>query len=311
MVGWIESVDQRTQLVGQNRLELLLFKLSGNQLYGINVFKVREVIMCPPIRKIASGHAALAGIAPIRDQTQVIVDIGQAMGMSPMSEQERKYVIITEYNGSMQGFLVSDVERIVNLNWENVLSPPDTAGCDNYLTAITHDNDRLVEIIDVEKVLVEIAPASPDYEFDNSLFNEVNADSLKIMIVDDSIVARKQVQGVVRNIGAAAETFTTGREALDHLKQLIAEGKDPCEEYLMIISDIEMPEMDGYTFTTEVRSNPAMNDLYIILHTSLSGVFNEAMVAKVEANHFISKFDPDLLIGAITDRVAALESAHN
>lgn len=267
--------------------------------------------MCPPIRKIASGHAALAGIAPIRDQTQVIVDIGQAMGMSPMSEQERKYVIITEYNGSMQGFLVSDVERIVNLNWENVLSPPDTAGCDNYLTAITHDNDRLVEIIDVEKVLVEIAPASPDYEFDNSLFNEVNADSLKIMIVDDSIVARKQVQGVVRNIGAAAETFTTGREALDHLKQLIAEGKDPCEEYLMIISDIEMPEMDGYTFTTEVRSNPAMNDLYIILHTSLSGVFNEAMVAKVEANHFISKFDPDLLIGAITDRVAALESAHN
>ncbi len=308
MVEWIESVDQRTQLVGQNRLELLLFRLSGKQLYGINVFKVREVIMCPQIRKVASGHGALVGLAPIRDQTQVIVDIGHAMGMEPMSMDERKYVIITEYNGSMQGFLVSDVERIVNLNWENVLPPPDTAGCDNYLTAITHDNNRLVEIVDVEKVLVEITPAGPEYNYDGeSVSDEYN--DVKIMIVDDSIVARKQVKQVVESIGGTTELFTTGREALDHLKALVAEGKRPSDEYMMIISDIEMPEMDGYTFTTEVRSNPAMDDTYIILHTSLSGVFNKAMVEKVEANHFISKFDPEILVEAVKNRIAQVDTA--
>jgi two-component system chemotaxis response regulator CheV len=124
--------------------------------------------------------------------------------------------------------------------------------------------------------------------------------------VDDSTIARKQIQRVVEGMGIRTTIKKDGSEALAYLNDILKEGKDPYEELVMIICDIEMPEMDGYTFTAEVRNHPALKKLHIVLHTSLSGVFNEAMVRKVGADDFLAKFHPDELARRVNDRVLAI-----
>ncbi|MEO0444334.1 MAG: chemotaxis protein CheV [Pseudomonadota bacterium] len=304
MASVLEAVNQRTQLVGQNRLELLLFRLNGEQLYGINVFKVKEVLQCPTLNEIPQRHQVVRGVAHIRGGTIPILDTNLAIGNQGVEKIEESFVIITEYNGSTQGFLVRAVERIMNMNWEDIHPPPRGAGRENYLTAVTKVDESLVEIIDVEKILAEVAPLQEgisDGVFEDGIAEKVI--QKHILIVDDSAIARKQIQRVVEQMGIRCTLRKDGREAIQYLEKLLEEGKDPTEELVLIISDIEMPEMDGYTFTAEVRNNEKLRDLHIILHTSLSGVFNEAMVKKVGANDFLSKFNPDLLATRLNDKV--------
>lgn len=307
MAGVMDSVNQRTQLVGQNRLELLLFRLGGQQLYGINVFKVKEVLQCPPLNALPGRHSVVRGVAHIRSGTLPIMDMNLAIGRRELADVESCFVIITEYNRTAQGFLVRSVERIVNMNWGDIHPPPKGAGKEHYLTAVTEVDGQLVEIIDVEKILAEVSPVKEDVSA--GVIEDGIADKVvqkHILIVDDSTIARKQIQRVVEGMGIRTTIKKDGKEALEYLNQLIKEGKDPLSELIMIICDIEMPEMDGYTFTAEVRNHPQLKKLHIVLHTSLSGVFNEAMVRKVGADDFLAKFHPDELARRVNDRVLAI-----
>ena len=308
MAGMMDAVNQRTQLVGQNRLELLLFRLDGPQLYGINVFKVREVLQCPKLTLIPKSHPVVCGVASIRGATIPILDLAMATGAGPLKDQSSPFVIITEYNTKTQGFLVRSVERIVNMNWEEIHPPPKGTGNDHYLTAVTRLDDQLVEIIDVEKVLAEVSP-SPETITHGVVDVETQSKalSLRVLTVDDSSVARKQVARCLQSVGVEVVSLNDGRQALDYLRKLVEEGKNPSEEFLMMISDIEMPEMDGYTLTAEIRNDPRMQKLHIILHTSLSGVFNQAMVKKVGADDFLAKFRPDDLASRVVDRIKAAD----
>jgi len=304
MAGVLDSVNQRTQLVGENRLELLLFRLGGSQLYGINVFKVKEVLQCPHLNEIPNRSPVVRGVAHIRGGTISIMDMSLATGHIGQTDTTNAFVIITEYNRTTQGFLVSSVERIVNMNWGDIHPPPRGAGKENYLTAVTEVDGKLVEIIDVEKILAEVNPINEDIS--EGVIEDGIAERVvqkHVLIVDDSAIARKQIQRVVEAMGIKTTVKKDGREASQYLQSLVDEGKDPYAELILIISDIEMPEMDGYTFTAEVRNNPALKDLHIILHTSLSGVFNEAMVRKVGADDFLAKFHPDELAKRVNDRV--------
>lgn len=307
MAGVLDSVNQRTQLVGQNRLELLLFSLGGRQLYGINVFKVKEVLQCPPLNKIPKRNPVVRGVAHIRGATIPIMDMRQATGSSPLENISDCFVIITEYNRSTQGFLVGSVERIVNMNWAAIHPPPKGAGRNSYLTAVTEVDGRIIEIIDVEKILAEVSPLSNEVSADviDSAGGEANVDK-HVLIVDDSAIARKQIQKVVESLGVRTTVLQNGREALDFLEEMLAQGKNPYTELLLVISDIEMPEMDGYTFTAEVRANPRLTNMHVVLHTSLSGIFNEAMVRKVGANAFLAKFHPDELAKRVCERIQNL-----
>lgn len=309
MAGVLDNVNQRTQLVGQNRLELLLFSLGGRQLYGINVFKVKEVLQCPPLNEIPKRHPVVRGVAHIRGGTIPIMDMRQATGYSRLENIKDCFVIITEYNRSTQGFLVSAVERIVNMNWGAIHPPPKGAGRDSYLTAVTEVDGRIVEIIDVEKILAEVSPLVDDVSADviAAAGAQMNVNK-HVLIVDDSAIARKQIEKVVQSLGVRTTVLKNGREALDFLKELVTQGQNPYSELLLVISDIEMPEMDGYTFTAEVRSDPRLAKMHIILHTSLSGIFNEAMVKKVGANAFLAKFHPDELAKRVCDRIKEVDS---
>ena len=303
MAGILDSVNQRTQLVGQNRLELLLFKLNGRQRFGINVFKVREVLQCPPLTSMPKSNTYIRGVAHIRGQTISVIDLSMAVGGRPIKSIEDGFIIIAEYNRTVQGFLVGGVERIVNMNWEKIMPPPSGAGRYSYLTAVTEIENELVEILDVEKILNEICPVNTTVSDDVASQGTIQKDLGEriVFIADDSAVARNQVKRALEPLGVTTELAKNGKEALIRLKE-IAEldcVNDITERVGLLISDVEMPEMDGYTLTAEIKANPKLAPLHVILHTSLSGVFNQAMIEKVGADDFIAKFNPDELATAV------------
>ncbi|WP_100643234.1 chemotaxis protein CheV [Alteromonas facilis] len=312
MSGILASVDQRTQLVGENRLELLMFKLGTRHVFAINVFKVKEVITIPKLNQMPGSHANLKGVTNYRGSSIPIIDLRQAIKMPELRgearEKQHLNVIITEYNRSVQGFLIGEVLNIVNTSWSNIQPPPNTIGKRNYLTAITQieieDKIELVEIIDVEKVLAEII----DYDIDISeeIIDHNVIEHLKgqtVLIVDDSSTARNQIRETLEQLGINIIEENDGLQALKRLKKWADNGEKVTDKILMMFTDAEMPEMDGYRLTAEVRDDPRMSDLFIALNTSLSGRFNEAMVAKVGCNRFISKFQPDLLVDVVQQRM--------
>ncbi|QYK00338.1 chemotaxis protein CheV [Shewanella psychrotolerans] len=305
MSSILDSVNKRTQLVGQNRLELLLFKLNGRQRFGINVFKVKEVLQCPPLTTLPKLNSVVRGVAHIRGQTISVIDLSAATGGRPIEDTSDCFIIISEYNRSVQGFLVKSVERIINMNWEAILPPPQGAGRYSYLTAVTEIEGELVEILDVEKILDEISPVKTQIseEVDEKLTIDRER-HFHIMVIDDSAVARKQIVRALESLSLQIDTAKDGREALDKLVSVAAEMDNVATEIPLIISDIEMPEMDGYTLTAEIRNNPKLKDIKVVLHTSLSGVFNQAMVEKVGANDFIAKFNPDELAAAVNKHLS-------
>lgn len=304
MAGVMDSVNQRTQLVGKNRLELLLFRLAGKQLYGINVFKVKEVLPSPRLNLLPHTNPVVKGVAHIRGATVPVIDLGFAIGMGGVKDQSKAFVIMTEYNGRTQGFLVDAVERIVNTNWEDIHAPPAGAGKHNFLTAVTEFEKKMVEIIDVELVLAKVSPLRESISA--GLIDERTSQAAMehhILVVDDSTVARTQIKRCAQTVGVDVTTLNDGKQAIEHLKSLADDGVDITSHYSMVISDIEMPEMDGYTLVAEIRNDPRLSGLYVVLHTSLSGVFNKAMVEKVGANDFLPKFEADELASTIAKRI--------
>lgn len=225
-----------------------------------------------------------------------------AIGGPPAEDLESAFLIISEYNRSVQGFLVREVDRIVNLNWKDIHSPPSgiSVGA-SYLTAVTHVDERMVEVIDVECVLSEVIGVKQHVsdEFREKAVKTPSEKNL-VLVADDSVVARKQVCRTLEDdLGPETVIAKDGKEAIDLLRRWADGQDDRLERLAMIISDIEMPEMDGYTFTAEVRADPRLSHVYIILLTSMSGVFNQSMVDRVGANRFIAKFDPDILAEAV------------
>lgn len=302
----LETVDQRTNLVGENRLELLMFLLNGRQLFALNVFKIQEIVQVPVISEIPHRNSVVCGVTHLRNKTIPVIDLNAAINGRPLHNLETANLIVTEYNRSVQAFLVGPVDRIVNLNWDLVLPPPKGSGRQHYLTAITQVDDVIVEILDVERVLADIMPydtsVSPEL-LDSELANMAREANIRVLMADDSNTALAQVKATLQHLGVEVIAVQDGLQALNLLKQWLSEGTDVYEHILMLITDAEMPEMDGYRLTHEVRQNPALRDLFVVLHTSLSGSFNSAMVKKVGCDDFMSKFQPDELAKLVQDRV--------
>ncbi len=299
----IDIVNQRTQLAGKNRLELLLFRLYGKQRFGINVFKIREVIQCPPLNHLPDSHPSIAGVITLRGITIPVIDLNKAISFQNPPSNHPQFVIIAEYNRSVHGFLVNAVERIINIKWEAVMAPPKGIGKTTYLTAVTEIEQELVEIIDVEKVLVDVIGDRSEVSSDLLENHAAITSAVRhVLVVDDSSVARRQIKRTLDSINVDSSFACDGIEALEFLHSLIEDGGDIRNKLAMVIADIEMPRMDGYTLTKNVKEHPALKELYVLLHTSLSGGFNQALVEKVGANAFIPKFESDELARAIINR---------
>ncbi|MBL4869220.1 MAG: chemotaxis protein CheV [Pseudomonadales bacterium] len=307
MAGVLDVVDQRTQLVGANRLELLMFKLRCDQVYAINVFKVQEVQQMPKLTLIPKRHSVVAGVTHVRGQTIPVIDLSHAIRRGKLTDVKNCNIIIAEYNCTVQAFMVGSVDRIVNMNWDEVIPPPAGTGNKHFLTAITRYEDRLIEIIDVEKVLARIT------DYDSKISEGVLEHNIKdlsagmrVLLVDDSSVGLSQGKRTLDQLGLEVVTETDGARGIALLRKWVAEGYDFEKNFLMLVTDAEMPEMDGYMLSAACRNEPALKDIHIILHTSLSGSFNVALSDKVGCDQFISKFQPDELAKMVQERIKKL-----
>ena len=298
MASVLEKVDQRTRLAGENRLELLLFNLGGRQHFGINVFKVQEVIQCPGLTTIPHAHRIMKGLAHLRGKTIPVLDLAMAIGKKPLENIKDSYVIISEYNRSTQGFLVNGVDKIININWDDVQPPPKGLGNDNYMTAVTRVDDELIEIIDVEKILAEMIGIMTELKDGRG---DLNAERvLRILVADDSSVARKQIKRTLDQMGVEVTLANNGKEAHEILQNAVTDGRVVSDSFDILISDVEMPVMDGYTLTKSVREDERLRQIPIMLHTSLSGSFNDKMVATVGADRFVPKFRAEEFADEVT-----------
>lgn len=277
----------------------------GPQYFAINVFKVQEVMRLPRLTAIPDRHPVVCGVTHLRGQTVPVVDLRHAIKMGPIDPNlEDPTIIVTEYNMTVQAFLVAGVDRIVNMNWNEILPPPNGSGRNHYLTAITRIEKKIVEIIDVEKVLAEISPYNTrlsESAYDDDLLSQ--AKGKKILIVDDSHVAIEQMKQVLEPMGVDVVETNNGLEAYQLLMHWKEQGSCIQDELLMVITDAEMPEMDGYMLTTEIRRDPELKDTIVLLHTSLSGNFNKAMVKKVGCNGFLAKFAPEVMAKEVQEYI--------
>jgi two-component system chemotaxis response regulator CheV len=295
----ISSIDEKYKIAGENKMQVLSFKLSNTpQLFGINVFKVREVMDCPKINEVPGSHDYVKGVIDVRGEIIPVIDLSQSIGFSKSSELINCKIILTEFNCTIQAFIVDSVERIETISCSDVSKPPSGVGSKSFLTSIAKFKkcgfDNLVSIIDVEKVLINI---NGEKEYD-ILDKKVNG---HIMIIDDSIVARKQLKKILVNAGATVESFNNGLEGINHLNALIDSDQNPVNIYDIIISDIEMPKVDGYHFAKIIKSSSNLSKIPLILYTSLSGVFNQHLVLGVGADAFVSKFDTHTIIDKVNE----------
>ncbi len=304
----LKSIDARTRLAGTNKLEILLFTLGEDQrthrreTFGINVFKVREVMRTPPITAAPDMQSAVEGMVSLRGQLVPIVDLAKYTGVN--TDGKRDIMIVTEYNGHTQGFLVEAVDTILRLDWAQMRVPPEMliSRMGGLVTAVTELEDgRLIMMLDVEKVLSETTKYDDDFLFKD--LPKVRKKDATVFYADDSAVARKQIERTLKEMGVRSLSAVNGRAAWDELQKLANHadiiGKKLNKMVTVILTDIEMPEMDGYILTKKIKSDPRFEGIPILMHSSLSGMSNQALGKSVGVDAYVSKFEPHRLADSL------------
>nr|WP_199048225.1 chemotaxis protein [Dyella sp. ASV24] len=300
MSAWMDKVEQQTRLAGHNRVAMLLFRMGDEQLFGINVFKVREVMRRPPMERMPDAHPLIAGSCDYRGTTIPVIDLAVALGYPSLRDVASAHLMVTEFSRSVQGFLVADPQRLVQCDGDSLAAPAPALGFGGRVNAVTRVDGALVAVVDVEHVLASLNATATELSAPMQRIARVHdLQPRRVMVVDDSLVARNQLVNLFRQMDVECVVATDGREALERL-QAIAES--PGEERVtLVVSDIEMPRLDGYALTRAIRETPALRTLKVVLHSSISGIFNEAMVREVNADRFVAKFQPDVLAQAVLD----------
>ncbi|HHU93486.1 MAG TPA: chemotaxis protein CheV [Alcaligenaceae bacterium] len=313
------EIDERTSLTGSNKFELLLFRLGNgsipeqSELFGINVFKVREIVTIPTITPIAGAPQFSRGVVRLREQVIPVFDLPAIVGCQP--EKEPTLMIVTEYARSTQAFIVESVEDIVRLEWSQVISAEASDVAGSLVTSIARleddtDGSRLIQVLDVEAILQKISPMQTKH--DDQLKAVDHSVQLKpgtiILAADDSIVARSLMQKALETMDVPFEMVKSGKEAWDRLNDLAraaeAEGKTIYDKVSLVLSDLEMPEMDGFTLTRNIKQDSRFNRLPVVIHSSLSGATNEEHVRRVGADGYVVKFAAEELTTTIRNVLA-------
>lgn len=310
----LKSIDSRTQMAGQNRMELLLFRFDGKQRFGINVFKVREIIPTPMLTKIPRTKSLVRGVFNLRKQTIPVIDLSLAIHKPALKKTPDSFLIIADFSQKTQAFLVKEASQLIHVKWEDIHPAPTAVEADqHYVTATTLLEEELIHILDVEKVMFEVNGPPPEItDSFNNLAIHQETSKHHILFADDSSVVRKQMKRMLDKIGVQSTSVKDGKEALDTLTGWAENDNLPAKGHmLMVISDIEMPEMDGYTLTRKIRQHPQLKNIPIVLHTSLSGNFNVSLTKKIGADEFIPKWQTNELAQYIMQKMKACKSSQH
>jgi len=305
----LKNIDARTRLAGTNKLEILLFALGVDdrtgrrETFGINVFKVREVMRTPPVTAAPEMPAAVKGMVSLRGVLVPVVDLAEYLGMSP--DTPRDIMIVTEYNGHTQGFLVEGVDTILRLDWSQMRVPPEmlNANLGGLVTAVTELPDgRLVMMLDVEKVLAETAKYDDEFAFQG--IRPLHRQDLTVVFVDDSSVARGQIERTLKAMDVKYISAVNGRAAWDELQKIASyaqsSGRQVKDIVQLILTDVEMPEMDGYILTKTIKSDARFAGIPVIMHSSLSSGSNMQLGKSVGVDEYVPKFEAQRLADTLT-----------
>ena len=300
-----KDIDERTNLTGSNKFELLLFRLGADsalgqsELFGINVFKIREIVAMPTITPIVGATAHSLGVVNLRGQVIPVLDLPSIVGCKPKTGLN--IMLVTEYARTTQAFAVESVEDIVRLDWNQVLSADSSGAGHNLVTSIARldgntDGTRLAQVLDVEAILQLVSPADEKHQVDPQKVGprlKMRPGTI-ILAADDSFVARSLIEQELKALHAPYEMTKSGKEAWDRLNALAqiaeAEGKTILDKVSLVLTDLEMPEMDGFTLTRNIKQDARFNGLPVLIHSSLSGSANEDHVRSVGADGYVAKF---------------------
>ncbi|MDK8462001.1 chemotaxis protein [Marinobacter sp. SS13-12] len=278
--------------------KLLLFYLTSHRPFGLGTLKIREIMPFVPLTKLPHSHSAVVGTMSFRGSAVPVIDMAAAVGSPPLSAEERKTasIIVTDIQRREIGFLVRSVRKIVETDWKDVMSPPRSLGDRAFITGLVNIEDEIVQLLDVELLLARVYPESVNPR--EVVLTDVQRETLKglnILLVDDSQVARKQLSDALDSKDVTYFVTTNGQDALDLMINANNDGK-PID---ILVSDIEMPGLDGYELTFNVRDSSSLRQPYIILHTSLNSEMSVSYAKQVGADEALTKFDAEELLHAI------------
>lgn len=293
----LDSIDSRTQLAGSNCMEILLFSLGTTENFGINVFKVREVSTTPFITRTPNMPTGVEGLISLRGNVIPVLSLASILGVAQPGAHKGGAMMVTEYSKRTLGFLVAEVDRIIRVDWEKVRTPDNVSGGTHaYITAITELPDgRLVSILDVESILAST--------FGDAVIGNIspigNGHEVNVFFVDDSAVARRKITEVLDKLGVRHKYAQNGLEAWTRLSSIADHadltGRAVADEIDLIMVDAEMPEMDGYVLTRNIKGDPRFAGIPVVMHSSLSSEANRAMGKRVGVDSYVAKFDADVL----------------
>lgn len=313
-----KEIDERSGLTANNKFELMLFRLGvsahsdRNEVYGINVFKLRELMAMPTVNSIANSPPHVLGMANIRGQLIPVINLPAVLGCTPATGLN--ILIVTEFARTTQAFAVEEVDEIVRLNWSQVRAAEGAAAGGGTITSIAQldtdlNNTRLAQVLDVEQILRTVMPSN---------LADINPETIDttsslpagsvILAADDSASARMLISGCLDAMGLPFVMVKTGLEAWQKLTELsneaTREGKNAVDKVALVLTDLEMPEMDGFTLTKKIKADARFNKIPVVIHSSLSGATNETHVKSVGADAYTAKFKADELAATLRDVLA-------
>jgi two-component system chemotaxis response regulator CheV len=293
--GLLNQIDARSSLVGSNKMEILLFNLGSGEKFGINVFKVKEVCQAGKITRTPNMPSGVEGIVSLRGHVMPVLNLANFMGLHPTEAYQT--MMVAEFNNHILGFLVQGVDRIIRVDWDKVRATEGMLSDKGALiTAITELEDgSLISILDVEQILANA--------FGETIVGNVekveSTHELCIFFADDSMVARRKIIEVLDKMGVKHIQATNGSEAWDRLKSMAdsaqSAGKSLHEQIQVILTDAEMPEMDGYVLTKHIKSDHRFDGIPVVMHSSLSSDANRTMGQRAGVDHYVPKFDSIVL----------------
>lgn len=312
MDNFQKEIDERANLALSNRFELLLFRLGTDkakgksELFGINVFKLREIVPMQAITRAAGMRSPLLGMTNIRGQFIPVIDLPAVAGCTP--ETGLNLLLVTEYARSTQAFAVESVDNIVRLDWSQVHTAERGIGGHNITSIACLENDKgsnnLAMVLDVEQILYDVIPSVRGVEPGSETVRNFKLKPGAVAIVaEDSKVARQLLEQGLQSMGIPALMHNTGLEAWEKIKAMSAAaqaaGESIHDKIALVLTDLEMPEMDGFTLTRNIKRDETLKQIPVVIHSSLSGSANEDHVRKVGADGYVAKFEINELSSVI------------
>ena len=311
--------SEQSLKVGSNEMELVDFRIFKQQdgdvyegIYGINVSKVREIIKMPKLTELPGTPGFIEGIFDLRDIVIPVVNLAKWMKIEePEEAQKNARVIITEFNNVLIGFIVHDAKRIRRINWGDIEPASFASGSGELdgskITGVTKiEDDSVLLILDLESVVQDLGLYEPEI---NDMTHVIDDDKFSgvALVLDDSSTARKIVKDALEKMGFDVVEAMDGQEGLERLNELAEVYQDKLEEHLkIIISDVEMPRMDGFHFAANAKEDERFKNIPIVFNSSISDHFSENRGIEAGGEAYLVKFQG----GAFYDEVSRIVRAH-